>query len=370
MFAQHERSTVKKAATFAIGTVSSLAIFASAYFAQAAVRSNHLPNAGKPVFDSRIQALAEESLTKGLIQHGANAGFAIVGDPASGKVLAAVSLNKGFDNKLQGDWALSYAYAPASTIKSLIVGSALEHKVTRVDEVHDCEGGQYKFGKNVFHDNQAFESLTTAEAVIHSSNICTLKVGEKLGAKGMENALSEFGLGSGGSAKDFPGARVGHVPAAGVIPDAEYMALLSFGVHNRTDFFVTPLEMVQAYGAIANGGKLMKAVDGRQAPELIREVMSPQKAAEMRDVLRRVVTEGTGQRINGSAIPLAGKTSTANLVGPQRMTGFIGYAPADRPKFVVYVVLFFNDGKDKAGSNTAAPVFRDIVEKTVPVVNL
>lgn len=369
MFAKHERTKTQKAAAFAIGTVSSLSIVAGAYFAHAAVRSNTLPNAGKPVFDSRVQSLAQQSLKNGMTQHGASAGFAIVSDADSGTVMAAVSLNEGFDNNLTGDWALSYPYAPASSLKSLIVGAAIEQKVTTVDEAHDCENGHYKFGKNVYHDNMAFERLTTAEAVIHSSNICTLKVAEKLGAKGLEDSLREFGIGPGGALRDYPGARVGNVPVAGIIPEAEYIALLAYGVSNRTDFFVTPLEMVQAYGAIANGGKLMKAIvaDGRQKSEVVRDVLSAQTSAQMREVLRRVVTEGTGQSIRGSAIPLAGKTSTMNLDGTKRMTGFVGYAPATHPKYVVYVALFFNDGKDKAGSNTAAPVFREIVEKTVSV---
>lgn len=371
MFAQHEGSTVKKAATLVIGTVSSLSIFVGAYVAQAAIRSDVSLNPGKPVFDSRIQPLAKEILKKGMAQHKASAGFAIVADPVRGTIIAAVSLNDGFDKNLKGDWALSYPLQPGSALKPLIAASALQHKNTKIDEMHNCEKGQYALGKNLYNDVEAFDKLSTADTVVHSSNICTIKISQKLGARGLENSLREFGIGKDGSAQDFPAAKVGFVPSAGVIPDENYIGLLSHGISNRTEFYVTPLEMVEAYSAIANGGRLMKAIgaDGKHTPEMIRDVLSPEVSAQMRDTLRRVVEEGTAKGIKGSTIPLAGKTSTVMINGNQRITGFIGYAPADKPKLLVYVAMFDPKGSGKYGSSTSAPVFREIVEKAVPIFN-
>ncbi len=371
MLAQHERSTARRASAFALGTLSSFSIVAAAYVAQAAVRSDGSPNPGKPIFDSRIQPLAEEALKKGMALHQASAGFAIVADPVRGTVIAAVSLNDGFDKKLKGDWALSYPLQPGSVLKPLIVASALQKKVTKNGEMHDCEKGQYRFGKNIYNESTSFDKLSTADTVVQSSNICTIKISQKLGAKGLENALREFGIGKDGSAAGFPSATVGFVPMAGTIPDENYIALVSHGISNRTDLYVTPLEMVEAYGAIANGGKLMKAIgaDAKQPPETIRDVLSPEVSAQVREALRRAVEEGTGKPIKGSSISLAGKTSTVVLNGNQRITGFIGYAPADKPKLIVYVALFDPKGTGKYGSTTAAPVFREIIEKTVPIYN-
>ncbi len=342
-----------------------------AYVAQAAIRSDGLPNPGKPVFDSRIQPLAEEALKKGMAQHQASAGFAIVADPVRGTVIAAVSLNEGFDKNLKGDWALSYQLQPGSALKPLIAASALQKKVTKIDEMHNCENGQYALGENVYNDGTAFAQLSTADAVIQSSNICTIKISEKLGAKGLEASLREFGIGKNGSAAEFPSASIGFVPSAGSIPNENYIGLVSHGISNRTELYVTPLEMVEAYGAIANGGSLMKAIgaDARKNPEMIRDVLSPEVSAQIRTTLRRAVEEGTGKTIRGSAIPLAGKTSTVMINGNQLITGFIGFAPADKPKLIVYVALFDPKGSGKFGSTTAAPIFREIIEKTIPIFN-
>lgn len=370
MFSRHERSTAKKAAFIALGTVSSFLLVAAAYVAQAAVRSDNSPNPGRPVFDSRIQSLAEESLRKGVDAHNASGGFAIVADPVRGTVIAAVSLNLGFDDNLKGDWALSYPLAPASALKPLLVAKALQNKVTQLDEMHNCEKGEYAYGQNLFHADDKADRLSTAETLARSNNICMIKIGQELGAKGIETALRDFGLGRGGSVKDFPAARVGNIPETKVTSAENYIGFISLGTPGRTNLFVTPLEMVQAYGAIANGGRLMKPIgaDGKQSPDMIRDVISPEVSKQMRDVLRKVVEHGTGQRINGSSIALAGKTSTF-VNGNKRITGFIGFAPADHPKLVVYVAMFDPKGSDMAGSNTAAPVFRDIIERTNPIFN-
>lgn len=371
VFAQHENSMAKRAAGVLFGTASVFTILATAYFAQAAVRSKSLPNPGQAIYDSRIQPLAEEALRKGMAAHKASAGFAIVADPVRGTVIAAVSVNSGFDKRLKGDWALSYPLEPGSVLKPLIVASALQRKLTKVDEMHNCENGEYRLGSMLNHDSEPFAALSTADTVAQSSNICTIKIGQKMGAKGIENVFREFGVGGGEVLQDFPAARAGHVPEAGGIPDDDYIALVSQGIPHRTGFYVTALEMVQAYGAIVNGGRLMKAIpaDAKVSPEMIRDVLTPEVAAQMRGILQRVVEEGTARSIKDSSIPLAGKTSTVVINGNQRVTGFIGYAPADRPKLVVYVVLFDPKGKGKFGSSTAAPVFREIIEKAVPIFN-
>lgn len=255
-------------------------------------------------------------------------------------------------------------------IKPILVASALQHNATTVDEMHNCESGEYLYGKNLFHASDKARQLSTAETVAQSNNICMIKIGQEMGAKGIETALHDFGLGKGGSVKDFPAARVGRVPETNITSAENYIGFISLGVSDRTDLFVTPLEMVQAYGAIANGGRLMKPIgaDGKQSPDMIRDVISSDVSKQMREVLRKAVEHGTGQRINGSSIPLAGKTSTF-VSGNRRITGFIGFAPAEQPKLVVYVAIFDPKGSDMAGSNTAAPVFQDIVEKTIPVFN-
>lgn len=360
MFAQHERSVAKRASAFALGTFSLFSIMVLAYVAQAAVRADGPTNPGHPVFDSKIQAIAQNALKKGMAKHNASAGLVIVADPFTGAILSAVGVNEGFDMNLKGDWALSYPLQPGSAIKPLIAGSALQQKETKIGDMHICENSVNPFG-----------ALSTADTVIHSNNDCAIKISKKLGPERLESSLRQFGIGKNGSAKDYPSASVGYIPPAGEIPNDDYLETFSHGTSDRMEFYTTPLEMVGAYSAMANGGKLMKAilVDGKQKPEVIREVLSSEVAAQMRGILRNVVVLGTAKGIRDSSVALAGKTSTVLTSSGQWITGFIGYAPADKPKLVVYVVMFDPKGSRKFGSTTSAPVFREVMERIVPIYN-
>lgn len=361
MFAQHERSKARKALSLTIGTMSCLLIGASAYIAQAAIRSNHV-NPGKPVFDQRVQSITEDVLQKGIAQHKASAGFAIVADPMTGKILAAVGINNGYDKNMKGDWALSYPIQPASALKPLVVASALQNYFVKIDDVHDCENGTYTFGSTMIKDAEPWDKLTTAETVAQSSNICTVKIAQMMGAKSLHDGLIDFGLGGAGALSDYPGARAGQVPSLGKVSDDIFIAMTALGTSMKTDFYVTPLEVVQAYGAIANGGRLMKAITPNQTPEVVRAVLSLDAANKMRETLRKVVTEGTAQSIKGSPITLAGKTGTS-IVNGKSVTSFVGMAPADHPSLVAYVVVFEPKGKQTFGGRIAAPIFQRLVEK-------
>ncbi|MCB9026993.1 MAG: hypothetical protein H6625_11785 [Bdellovibrionaceae bacterium] len=371
MFNHHEQASLRKWQGLALGTILSAFIFGGVYFAHAAVRSNSAPNPGTPIFNQNIQSATEGILAKGLKKFKASAGFAIVADPETGVILASANINNGFDNSLSENWALSYPVQPASALKPLLIGSAIRANVTQINEMHECENGKYEFGGEIFHDYKAFDRLSSADTIAQSSNICTIKVGQKLGATGIENGLKEFGFGKGGVAKDFPSARSGHVPSTNGINKDKFIGNIALGSSKQAKFYVTPLELVQAYGAIANGGSLMKPIDtaGNQSPEIIRAVLSRQTSLELQDALREVVLSGTAKSIKHSAGKIAGKTSTADIGNNHRATGFIGYAPADHPKLVAYVVLFDPKGKHRVGSNTAAPVFRDVIESALSKYN-
>ena len=117
MFASYERAGAKKAFAVALGTLSCLLVFTGAYLAEAAVRSGSASvNPGTPVFDSRIQPLALAALQKGMSDYQASAALAIVADPVRGTIIAAVSLNSGFDSSLKGDWALNTPIEPGSAL--------------------------------------------------------------------------------------------------------------------------------------------------------------------------------------------------------------------------------------------------------------
>lgn len=375
MMAQHEHPKRRRILSVASGTILGIAVLCSAFAAQAALHSLplHAPNPGHPVFDPAVQEIAQNALAKSVNELRAGGGFVLVSDPATGRLLAAAGLNKGFESGgLPQDWPLSYGLIPASTLKGVVAAAALQAGVTTPDEQHDCGHGKYRVGNRVYHDSQAYDHLSTTETIVHSSNICSIKIGEELGASGLQETLSTFGFGPGGTAKEFPAARPGFVPQHEGTSDGSYVSLVAEGFSDRSGFYVTPLEMVQAYGAIANGGRLMRPIAANATDsKMIAQVISPEVSAEMRQILRRVVTNGTGESIRDSDYPIAGKTGSAWIDGGPNMGSFIGFAPADNPRVVVYAVIINAKAlKTTYGSKTAAPLVKDVADKVLAHMGL
>ncbi len=245
----------------------------------------------------------------------------------------------------------------------------------RPDERLNCERGNYAIGKHVIHDHDPYGWLSFTDVIKHSSNICTAKVGERLGAQRLYAALQGFGLHA-VTEVDLPGEK-----AARLRPWQKWarinIATTSFG----QGVVVTPIQLVRAYAALANGGKLMRpyvvrrvvASDGtvllENEPRVVQEPISAATAAVVTDMLRGVVESGTGTKAQIDGIPVAGKTGTAQKVDPRtgryssrdRIASFIGYLPADKPRYVILVVI---DTPRAAvyGGLVAAPVFRRIGE--------
>ena len=344
-----------------------------------------LPRQGAKVeltIDASLQQVAESELNAAVVQRRAAAGAAIVMDPATGEILALANVPR-FDPNQVGvstpeQWrnrVIADTYEPGSTMKAILAAAALEAGVVRPDDRVYCENGHYAVGRRVVHDHQRYGWLTFAEIIKHSSNIGAAKIGERLGAARFGAALKSFGFGK-PTRSDLPG----EVP--GLVSPSEKWAHInlvttSFG----QGIAVTPLQMVRAYAAIANGGKLMRpyivrrviAPDGsvlrEEKPEVVAQPVSAQTASIVTDLLRGVVEGGTGTNARIDGVPVAGKTGTAQKVDGKtgrysardRMSSFIGYVPADAPRLVILVVI---DSPRTAtyGGTVAAPVFRAVAE--------
>lgn len=350
---------------------------------QAARRSQLGANAGISDSHPAIQAIADRVLAEAVKAQGAKGGFAIVAEPASGRVLAVAEVDP--TGKRPAGWALTQAHEPASLLKGLVAAQAIEAGLTTPEARHPCESGSYRFGNRVYHDWKAggWRQLTTAETVAVSSDICAMKIAEKLGPEGLRRMLVDFGFGPGGSAKSFPGARPGTLPASGTVHGHELVPAVSAGF----GFQATPLELVQAYGAIANGGVLLEprsALD-ETGPRTVRRVLSPENAGKAKGILRQVVLKGTAKGISANELyPSAGKTATSyipdltqwDLVEGTRkgnFAGFIGFAPVNEPRIEVYVGILDPRSEDHSGAHGAqhaAPVFRRIVDEVLRHLNV
>jgi beta-lactamase regulating signal transducer with metallopeptidase domain len=325
-------------------------------------------NSGNLKTDSEIQKIADDVLTRALQRTKATAGFIIVADPNTGKILAVANMDNA--QKRAPHWILGQLMETASIAKAFTMAKALESGVTSAEEKHNCENGKYIYHGVEYRDwkQEGWKELTTSEAFENSSNICNMKVGEKVGEKNLMKMLEDFGFGAGGSAESFPEARVGERPTPG--PQFIPQVTIGFG------FKSSPLEVVAGFGAIANGGELMKPMNGdEKSSHVVRRVMTEEKAERMRMMLASVVMKGTGRRAKSDLYTTAGKTATSrfndvvnsdNYGGKDlsNYAGFIGFAPVSHPQIEVYVGIINpnTDGSGAHGGEHAAPVFKEVIE--------
>lgn len=334
-------------------------------------------NPGTVVTDGRVQAVAEKALRAALEKHDARLGFVVVSEPITGRILAVANQTRLPGENKTGHWALSLKVEAASAMKGLVAALAVDWGLATVDERLNCENGKYKMAGVLFQDWKPFSQLTVGDTVVHSSNICGIKVAQKLGAEGLEAGLKKFGFGPGGSSGGFPEAAAGEIESIDAIGRPRYIAVVGTGYEGAK---VTPLEMVQAYGAIANGGNLMTpllATAEDAEVKVVRRVLSESTARAMRQVLADVVRRGTASSIANAKVAVAGKTSTAyakdyyghdTLGGDAHVAGFVGFAPIENPKYLAYAGIFDpldGDRKKRAahGSLHAAPVVKEVMEE-------
>ena len=333
--------------------------------------------------DQALQHVAEQKVKEAVAKYGAKRGCLIALDPKKGNILA-FAIYPGFDpnhySEYRGKgwrvWPLTDVYEPGSTFKVITFSSAIEeHKVNPDDKIN-CEHGAYVVSGDTIHDMHVYDILTAAEVIIKSSNIGAAKVAERLGAETFYNHIVDFGFGQ-RTGIDFPGEGKGLVR-----PLKQWYPITLRTVGFGQGISVTPLQMVVALSAVANGGELIKPYmveklvypDGTEQmlgrPTAIKQVISPATSKEMVELLSRVVTEGTGKAAAIPGYTVAGKTGTAQKARPgyagyepgKWVCSFMGFAPTEDPK-VAMIVLIDEPQVDYAtGGLIAAPVFQEVVK--------
>jgi cell division protein FtsI (penicillin-binding protein 3) len=341
--------------------------------------------------DKPIQHITETELGRGVEKWGAKGGMAIAMDPWSGKILAMASFPTFNPNQFiqyrSKSWrnrALSDVFEPGSMFKTFLAAAALEEQVVRPSDSFFCENGSYKVYDRTIHDHSKHGYLTFQQIIKFSSNIGASKVGEKMGKERLYRYISAFGFGE-KTRIGLPGE------GKGIVHHPRYWSpvaldTISFG----QGVSVTGVQLATALSAIANGGSLMKPyvvekitnekgeVVQSFKPETIRKVISEETARKVR-VLLKAATEkgGTGEGAVPAGYEVAGKTGTAQKVDSlmggysddRYVSGFMGFAPADAPKLVVLVIVDEPQG-DSYGGVVAAPIFKMIMEKALPSLNV
>src|SRR5215210_6940870 len=335
--------------------------------------------------DQSIQYQAEQALQAAVQRSRAKSGTVIVLDPRSGEILALANAPTFDPNKVaeakpetRSNWALQNIYEPGSTFKVVAFSAALEKKLARVDERIDCQMGAITVAGRVVHDHHPFGSLTIPEALAKSSNVAAIKLGIRVGDQTMYDYIRRFGFGS-KTGIELPGE------TNGILRKVERWQPSSIGsIAIGQEVGVTPVQMVAAFGALANDGV-------RIAPHLIREVrnaegtvvyraqpeqrrvISAETAIALRGMLEGVTLNGTAKKAQLDGYSAAGKTGTAQKIDPKTRAysatkfvgSFVGFAPVSNPQVVIIVVIDEPAGAYHGG-DVAAPVFREVAELILP----
>ncbi|MGE0520527.1 MAG: penicillin-binding transpeptidase domain-containing protein [Candidatus Binatia bacterium] len=343
------------------------------------------PRAGAHVeltIDAALQRVAEEALEKAVQDFGARAGTVVALDPHTGEVLAMANVPRFDPNRFASATADQYRnraitdlYEPGSTFKAILAAAAMAENVVRPDERISCENGRYGVGKRTIRDAHPHGVLSFADVIAQSSNIGCAKIAERLGRERFGHVIDAFGFGR-LTGIDLPGEAPGMVR-----PNQRWGRIHLVTTAFGQGIAVTPLQLANAFATIANGGRVMrpytvKRVTGADGmlryaarPTVERQVLSPETAAAVTELLVGVTERGTGKQARIEGFAVAGKTGTAQKVDTHtgryhprdRMSSFVGFVPADDPALVVLVVV---DSPRKAtyGGVVAAPVFRAVAE--------
>ena len=321
--------------------------------------------------DVDLQEIGQQALTEAIRETEAQGGDLLITDPRTGDVLAMVSIRNGSTSGLSG---INTPYEPGSTLKPLTVAGLLQNELTSLDDVVDTESGSWTVAGRTIRDVTSEHGLMTlARALQVSSNVGVAKAAQAMSPAVQYQNLRDFGLGA-PTGIGLPGEVRGTLRR----PErwsSQSSASLAIGY----EVSVTPLQMAMAYGALANGGRLMEPrlvkeirdsngkVTAHFPSRVVRRAVSPDVARAVSDVLVDAVEGGTGTRARLSTFKVAGKSGTTRAwLDGGYQTGdyyasFVGFFPAEDPQLVVMVKLDRPQGAYYGGS-AAAPVTRATME--------
>ena len=331
--------------------------------------------------DRRIQFLAYKELRNALVENNAAGGSIVVMDVATGEILAMVNLPTYNPNAVTGvnpsarrNRAVTDLVEPGSTMKPLTISTALQAGVVTPTTLIDTNPGYMALkGGYVIRDVPRNNGILTVSGVItRSSNIGAAKIGAKLPDQTFYQSIHNFGYGS-TPKSGFPGESAGVVPAPGSPSwSGTTKTTMSYGY----GLSVTPLQIAVAYAALGNGGKLIPPTFVKGQHDAPRQVVSPQVAREVIDMMETVVTQGGAKGAAILGYHVAGKTGTARKTGPHGYERghynalFAGLVPASNPRFATVIVINDPQGRTYYGGQVSAPVFHRVMEGALRLMDV
>lgn len=364
--------------------------------------------------DEVIQYYLEQSLDQALIDTGAKYAYGVIMDVKTGAILGMTS-KPDFDlnypnkitnqrlteriaalsnpeeqktettNSLYAQWrnrTISDTYEPGSVFKPIVMSAALEEGVVDMNTTYTCVGGIQvadHYQKCWKAGGHGTENLT--QGLMNSCNPFLITIGQKMGKENFFKYFEAFGF-TEKTGIDLPAEAA---PKAGVT----YHSLDKMGISELSSssfgqtFQVSPIQMITAISAIANGGKLMQPyvvssmLDGdgnvvqKTTPTVKRQVISQKTASEVCGMMEQVVSAGTGKNAYIAGYHVAGKTGTSEKMGKPGayIASFAGFAPANDPQIAILIAIDEPDA-EHGGSVVAAPIVGDVLEKVIIHLNI
>jgi cell division protein FtsI (penicillin-binding protein 3) len=361
------------------------------------------PESGNSVvltIDQNIQYIAERELERGMEETHAIAGTAIVENPHTGEILALTNrptfnpnIRKEIRNEALKDRAVSDVYEPGSTFKMVTISAGLEEKITRPDEMFDCQMGSIVINGMRIRDSKPHGMLSVADIIAESSDVGAIKVALRLGDERFYKYIRAFGFGQ-QTGIELPSE------TRGLTKPVERWSKVSIGaISMGQEIGISPLQLGSLISTIANDGvhvppRIVAGTIGAGAiptqnapqnpPQTIAfqpaagtRVVSSLTAAEMRQMLQGVVLHGTGRKALLEGYSSAGKTGTAQKVDPatggysktKYVASFAGFAPINDPQIAVVVILDSAVGLHQGGQ-VSAPVFQRIAQQVLEYLHV
>ena len=355
--------------------------------------ASSLPTAGRSIqltIDAAIQHIAEEELKAVVEEQRAESGAVVIMNPYTGEILALANeptfnpnIYKQFSAHRWKNRAIQDYYEPGSTFKPVVASAALDRGLVDPEDEFDCQNGAISVNGHIMKDHKPFGVLNFRQIIQKSSNVGTIKVGMIVGPQSLFEYATTFGFGS-KSGIDLPGE------APGILRHPRKWSAISIGAFSiGQELGVTPIQIVRMMSAISNGGYLptphVVSRVSDSTGKLQRTVFPQPQAlpikheaiATLQTFVEAVTDDGgSGKLANIPGYSVAGKTGTAQVIGPSGsyadggyIASFVGYVPANKPAFAM-IALIRGPKKEHYGGRVAAPLFRKIGQQVLKYLDI
>lgn len=336
--------------------------------------------------DSEIQLIMDSVIKKTHVNSKADKVMAVMADAETGEILAlsqTPNVNFNSSNRLTVEDLknpiIEEVFEPGSTLKPFVIAAALDHGLVDTKEIFDCSRNSFKIGRKIIKDVHFYPTLNLEGVLVRSSNIGMSRIGLRFSKDKLYNSLRKFGFGERISL-GLPGA------SGGILRKPRTWAEIDLATHSfGQGVAVTSLQMLRAVSSIVNGGALpqLNLIRNNSIDSKNKRILTQETSLLVKEMMVKVVNSdhGTGKRARIENVIIGGKTGTAQKASPtggyykdKYIASFLGFADLVpnglNRKLSLFVVVDEPKNGDIYGGVLAAPAFKEIVEKTIRLLQL